>query len=126
MLNDSERRQVAEATRDPKSLEPMERGRLRAMRDRAGPADQRAIDRVLAAQQGSGEPAREKASSVEAGREHARREHAERPAGPLATLAAVGVPGGGVPTIADHLGPKPEPEAEAFWTAFDVARQEKS
>ena len=121
MLNDKERRQVAEATRDPKTIAPMDRGRLRAMRDRAGPTDQRAIDRLLAAQRGSGTPTAEKASSVEAGRERARREHAERPAGPLAALTAVGVPGGGPPTIAEHLGPKDEPEAEAFWSAWDAA-----
>jgi len=96
------------------------------MRDRAGPADQRAIDRVLAAQRGSGTPAREKAASVEAGRERARREHAERPADPLAALTAVGAPGGGLPTIADHLGPKDEPEAERFWSAYDAATKEKS
>ena len=126
MLNDIERRQVAEATRDPKSLEPIDRGRMRALRDRAGPADQRAIDRVLAAQRGSGTPAREKAASVEAGRERARREHAERPADPLAALTAVGAPGGGLPTIADHLGPKDEPEAERFWSAYDAATKEKS
>lgn len=128
MLNDAERRRVAEAVRDPDKVPAMERGRLRAMRERAGPSDRRAIDRVLGGihQSTGDEP---KPSSVEAGRERARRARAEQQRAEeqrRESFASVGTPDAskGIPTVGERLGAKAEPEADRFWAAFDAARQE--